>query len=311
MASEVSTQGLGGTGNGVGALDPLGSQDSLVLTDGGSLLLAVNAGSNELSSLSASSSGLAFSSKVASGGLFPNSVAVYGTLVYVLNAHTPNIVGFRLNAGVLQAIPGATFAVPGGAAAKPHDIRFSPDGSSVIVTVEGTNQIHVFALDPQGLVAGVRSTPSAGTAPFGFKFARRGVLVVTEAATASASSYTLTDQDTLTVISAAVANGQAATCWISLTSDGIFGFVSNTASGTLSTYQVSGDGHLNLAQAVAATLGPGGAPIDSALSADSRYLYVVDSAIGRVVFFRVTGASLHPLGSVTGLPLTVQGIAAQ
>jgi 6-phosphogluconolactonase len=309
--SEVSTEGVGGLGNGVGALDPLGSQDSLVLTGAGSLLLAVSAGSNEVSSLSASSSGLGFVSKVSSSGLFPNSVAVDRTLVYVLNAHTPNIVGFRLNSGVLHPIPGAVFTIPGGTNAKPHDIRFSPDGTRLVVTVEGTNQILVFALNTQGLVTGVTSTTAAGSAPFGFKFARNGVLVSTEAATASASSYRLTDQDTLDAISPAVPNGQAASCWISFTGDGKFGFVSNTASGTLSTYQVAGNGTLNLAQAVTATLGVGGAPIDSALSDDSRFLYVVDSALGRVVFFRVSGASLHILGSVTGLPQTVQGIAAQ
>src|SRR5437868_14284672 len=45
---EVSTGGLGGTGNGVGTLDPLGSQDSLILNDVGSLLLVVTAGSSDL-----------------------------------------------------------------------------------------------------------------------------------------------------------------------------------------------------------------------------------------------------------------------
>ena len=33
--------------------------------------------------------------------------------------------------------------------------------------------------------------------------------------------------------------------------------------------------------------------------------------LGRVVLFRVERGSLHALGSVTGLPTTVQGIAAQ
>ncbi|MCU1275099.1 MAG: hypothetical protein JWO48_2530 [Bryobacterales bacterium] len=159
-------------------------------------------------------------------------------------------------------------------------------------------------------LTGVTSTTAAGSGPFGFRFARDGVLVSSEANTASASSYRLNNQDTLSVISPAVPNGQAATCWISFTGDGKFGFVSNAASGTLSTYQVSGNGTLNLAPAVTATLGGGGAPIDSVLSDDSRFLYVIDSALGRIVFFRVTGASLHALGSVTGLPLTVQGIAA-
>src|SRR5207237_5307566 len=135
-ASQASTGGLGGTGNGVGALDPLGSQDSLVLTAGGTMVLAVNAGSNELSSLSAGSAGLKLLSKVPSAGTFPNSVAVNGTLVYVVNAHgTPNISGFRLGTdGSLHAIAGSTRSLPGGSAAAPHDARFSPDGTRLLVT---------------------------------------------------------------------------------------------------------------------------------------------------------------------------------
>ena len=78
---EVSTGGLGGTGNGVGALDPLGSQDSLVVSDAGSLLVAVNAGNNTVSSLAAGAGGVALLSNVASGGSFPNSAAVSGTLL--------------------------------------------------------------------------------------------------------------------------------------------------------------------------------------------------------------------------------------
>src|SRR5690348_4789104 len=85
QTSVASTGGLGGTGNGVGALDPLGSQDSLVLSV--TRLLAVNAGINELSPLGVGGNGVKLLSKVASGGEFPNSVALHGNLAYVLNAH--------------------------------------------------------------------------------------------------------------------------------------------------------------------------------------------------------------------------------
>ena len=88
-------------------------------------------------------------------------------------------------------------------------------------------------------------------------------------------------------------------------------FISNTAAATLSSYRIDGNGDLTLAEAVAAATGPGSAPIDSALSRNSRFLYVVDSTLGRVLIYRVAGAGLVPLGSVTGLPTSVQGIAAQ
>jgi 6-phosphogluconolactonase len=310
--SQVSTGGLGGAGNGVGPLDPLGSQDSLVLSGTGSLLLVVNAGSNQVSSLRAGGAGLALLSTVASGGVFPNSVALNGNLVYVLNAHgTPNISGFRVSStGVLQPIAGSTRNLPGGSTAAPHDIRFSPDGTRLLVSEDVTNEIDVFQLNNSGLVTGVTTTASAGSGPFGMRFGRGGVLVNVEANTGSASSYTLTAQDTLNVISPAVPSTQQATCWITLTGDGKFGFSSNTGSGTLSIYHVSGNGTLDLESAVAGSLN-GGAPIDSSLTSDSGFLYVVDSRLGRVVFFRVHGASLNQIGNISGLPTSVQGIAAQ
>jgi 6-phosphogluconolactonase len=275
-------------------------------------LLAINAGSNQLSSLSAGRSGVRLLSNISSGGSFPNSVALNGSLVYVVNAHgTPNISGFRLDsAGILSPIAGSTRNLPGGSAAAPHDIRFSPDGTRVLVTEDRTNQIDVFQLDNMGLVTGVVTQASAGSGPFGMRFGRDGVLVNAEANTASVSSYFLTPKDTLSVISPSVANGQAATCWISLTGTGKFGFVSNTASGTVSSYQISGNGTLNLVSSVAASA-DGGAPIDSALSGDSAFLYVLDSALGRILSFQVHGSSLVPLAIIAGLPTSIRGIAAQ
>jgi 6-phosphogluconolactonase len=101
-----------------------------------------------------------------------------------------------------------------------------------------------------------------------------------------------------------------ASCWLSLTRDGQFAFVSNTGSGTLSSYKVDESGTLTLSAALAASI-PGSAPIDSALSDDGAILYVDDSARGRVLTFAVHGGSLTPLASASGLPTTIQGIAAQ
>ena len=312
LVDRQRTGGRGGTGNGVGALDPLGSQDSLVANGDASRLLAVNGGSDEISALGVSEKGLTLLSTIKSGGDFPNSIALHRDLVYVLNAHgTPNVSGFRLAAdGVLRALPGSTRPLPGGSAAVAHDVTFSADGTRLIVTEEMTNQLVVFDVGNDGLLTAVTTTASAGLAPFGSTFARDGFLIVTEAASSSVSSYEVTSTDTLIPVSPAVPNGQAASCWISLTPHGQ-AFISNTGSATLSSYQVGPAGQLTLVNAVAATTGNGSAPIDSALSSDSRFLYVVDSAQGRIVGFAVNGTSLTPLGAVTNLPTTLQGIVAR
>jgi 6-phosphogluconolactonase len=309
--SSAATGGVGGTGNGVGSLDPLGSQDSLVLTANGGVVLVVNAGSNDISSLRADAGRLALVSKVPSGGNFPNSVAVNGDLVYVVNAHaTPNISAFRLGTdGTLTAITNSTRALPGGSNSAPHDVRFSPDGMRLLVTEGGTNQFDIFELSAAGVATAVNTQSVAGSGPFGFKFGRAGVLASAEADSASVSSYSLNPDNTLTVVSAAVPNGQAASCWITLTADGKFAFISDTGSGTLSSYSISGNWMVTLVDGVATT--DGGAPIDSALSNDGAFLYVEDSALGRILSYRVHGASLAPLATILGFPTTIQGIAAR
>ena len=312
LVDRQATGGRGGTGNGVGEVDPLGSQDSLIANGDASRLLAVNAGSDEISSIGVSEKGLTLLSRVRSGGDFPNSVALHGDLVYVLNAHgTPNVSGFRLAAdGTLRPLAGSTRPLPGGGAAAPHDVRFSPDGTRLIVTEDGTNQIDIFAVGNDGLLTGVTTAMSSGPGPFGFAFARDGFVIVTEAASASVSSYELASTNALTVITPSVVNGQAASCWISLTPQGQ-AFISNTASATLSAYQVAPEGQLTLVNAVAATTGNGSAPIDSALSGDNRFLYVIDSAQGKIMTFAVNGTGLTKLTVITNVPKTSQGIVAR
>jgi 6-phosphogluconolactonase len=300
----------GGRGTGATGVDPLASQDSLVLSGDGHLLLAVNAGSNELSVLEVKNGKLRWRDKIRSGGDFPNSVALSGDLVYVLNAKgaAPHINGFRLSPdGFLRSIPSARVDLPPGSAGA-NDIRFAEDGTKLLVTVSGTNQILVFEIGDNGVAGPPSAQASAGASPFGIRFGRNGIAIVSEAA-GSASSYDFDAADMLNVISAAVPDTQAAACWISLNRSATHAFVSNTASGTISSYQIDGNGGLTLLQAVAANLG--GAPIDSSLSRDSKFIYVVDSAMGRVVILRVDGGSLTPIGSVASLPASIQGIAAQ
>ena len=297
----------GGSGTGPKGADPLGSQDSLVLSGDGLVLLAVNAGSAEISVLGPRNGVLKLMSKTASGGAFPNSVALSSDLVYVLNSkgESPNITGFRLDPnGHLHWI--ATVNLPSGSAGA-NDIRFAPDGSELLVTVSGTNEILVFPVASDGTAGSPVTQASAGGSPFGIRFGHNSDAIISEAA-GSISSYQLTGADTLSVISGAVSDTQNATCWISVPRDGKFALVSNTGSGTLSTYSIDANGDVTLLNAMAAN--PGGAPIDSALSRDGKFLYVDESAQGKVLIFSVSGGSLVSIGSVS-VPLGSQGVAAQ
>jgi len=300
---EVAT---GGSGTGPNGADPLGSQDSLLLSGDGHFLLAANAGSNEISVLGGNLEHLVWLSKTRSGGDFPNSIALSGDLVYVLNSKggRPNVTGFRLDVnGVLHWI--ATVPLPAGTAG--NDVSFAPDGSELLVAVAASNQILVFPVAANGIAGSPVPQVSAGASPFGVRFGHNQTALISEAA-GSLSSYQLVGANALNTISGAVSDTQKATCWISVPRDGKYALVSNTGSGTLSSFAIDADGNVTLLSAVAAN--PGGAPIDSALSDDGRFLYVDDSVQGKVLIFRVEAGNLAPIGTVS-VSAGIQGIAAQ
>jgi 6-phosphogluconolactonase len=301
---EVAT---GGRGTGPNGADPLGSQDSLTLSGDGAFLLAANAGSNEISVLGVRNGALTWLSKTRSGGDFPNSITLSGDLVYVLNSKggTPNITGFRLDVdGSLHWI--ATVPLPSGSGGA-NDVRFAPDGSELLVSVSATNQILVFPVSANGIASNPVPQVSAGASPFGIRFGHNEVALIIEAA-GSLSSYEPVGADMLNTISGAVPDMQKASCWIAVARDGRSAWSSNTGSGTLSSFAIGSNGDVALLKSVAAD--PGGAPIDSALSDDGKFLYVDDSAQGKVRMFRVDGADLIPIGVTTVSP-GIQGIAAQ
>ena len=316
MVGTFPTGGLGfGSGN-----DPLGSQGSLILSDDGHFLLAVNAGSNNISVLQAGPLGLLPVGTFSSGGTEPVSLALYKDLVYVLNAGgTPNITGFELNPdGRLTVLAGSTRPLAGGTAAGPAQIGFTPDGSFLVVTEKNTNLIDTYRVLDSGLTAGPLSNASSGTTPFGFTFGRSGALIVSEAAggpggTSASSSYQIsTATGELSVISASVGDTQLGACWAVTINDGRLVYLSNTGSGTLSSYAVGAGGMLTLLNPAAGVTGSGTVPLDSAITSNSEFLYVLDDGTGQVSGFRIeSDGSLSALATVGSLPSGSQGIAAR
>jgi 6-phosphogluconolactonase len=168
----------GGNGAGTGA-DPLGSQGSLVLSEDQRLLFAVNAGSNSVSVFAVSGDQLRLLDTVGSSGVMPVSVTVKHDLVFVVNAGgIPNISGFTIDPETnrLLPLPGSTRNLPGGAAAAPAQVSFTPDGSVLVVTEKGTNQIDTFTLD-EGIPGPGVSFASNGIEPFGFAFGHDDITI--------------------------------------------------------------------------------------------------------------------------------------
>ena len=300
--------------------DPLASQGALVLSQGNQFLFAVNAGSNQISVLRISSSGLDLIDVVDSGGVRPISLAVHENLLYVLNeGGSPNITGFTVeDDGALTPLAGSTQPLIGDTAADPAQVSFNPDGTLLVVTEKAGNRIDTYTVDDNGLASAPIENASSGMTPFGFAFNNPGFLVVSEAfggapSASAASSYSAENDGVLSVISASVPNSQTAACWVAITNNGHSAFVSNTASGTISNYDVtSNDGSLTLINPIAADGGPDSALRDMALSNNSHFLYVQAAGGQEVRSFRVEhDGSLTLIDTDSGLPFGAQGIAAK
>ncbi len=281
----------------------------------------VNAGSNQISVLKIGKNSLDVVDVVDSGGIRPISLALHDDLLYVLNeGGTPNITGFEIDEdGTLTQLDGSTQPLIGGTGADPAQIGFSHDGDLLVVTEKSGNRINTYTINDDGLPSAPIDNASNGMTPFGFAFNNADTLVVSEAFggalnQSAASSYSAPDNGILSVISGSVPNSQTASCWVVITNDGKFAFVSNTGSGTISSYRINAEnGSLTLLNPVAATTGMGSAPIDMTLSVNSRFLFVLLGGTQSVASFRIGGGngSLTPVDTAGGLPFGAQGIAAK
>jgi 6-phosphogluconolactonase (cycloisomerase 2 family) len=303
----------GGLGTGAG----LGSQGSVVLSADGRRLFAVNAGSDEISIFDVHRTVLVLREIAAAGGAAPISLTVRGDLLYVVNAGrgdiAGNIAGFRVAAGSLQPIAGASQPLSA-AAVGPAQIELDPSGRTLVVTEKATSLLTTYAVDGSGRAGPPRVTASHGQTPFGFSFDRRGTLLVSEAfggaAGASAvSSYRLSADGIPQLISGSVATGQTAACWLTLGGSDR-AYTTNAGSDSVSGYRVDRDGSIHRFDDGGVTAAVGDAPIDLDATGDGRLLYVLDGGSDAIDILAIrSDGSLRSLGRVSGLPASTVGIA--
>ena len=339
MSPAVYVQTNDATGNEViafsraedGALAPLGryptagrgtgsphlaSAGSIVLSDDGRWLLVVNAGSDELSLFTVQPDGLRLADRAGSGGNKPTSVAVSGTLVYVLNNGTPSISGFHLADGKLTALPDSTRPLSS-ADADPAQVLFTADGRALIATERGTNSISSYLIDERGYAQGPTTIKSSGQTPYGFGLTADGSLIVSEAfggatGAAAASSYAVSGAGELTMVSGSVGDTRSEVCWVALSKDDRFAYVTNFGDGTVSCYEITADRSLRIHEPVAGSTRQGEKGIrDEAISGDGRYLYAIDPDAQKLFGWAVgQGGQLMPVGEFGGVPDTIAGLAA-
>ncbi len=299
----------GGLGSGAG----LGSQGAVTLSDDGRYLFVVNAGSNSVSTFALGNGELTLTSVQDSGGLHPISVGELNGLVYVLNDRgAGNVAGLRNDGGRLRPIAGSVRPLSAAGGTGPAQVSIGPEGDVLVVTEKVTNRLVSYALARDGSAGQPRVTASAGVTPFGFVFDRRNRLLVSEAGANTLSTYRLADNAPTAplVVSAAVPNGQAATCWAMVTPNGHFVYTSNAGSNTVSQYALDSQGRATLVAGAAGSTGAGGAG-DIAIPKHGRALSVLaPRAPGVVSFTLAADGTLTPAGSIGTLPAGVVGLAA-
>lgn len=212
----------------------------------------------------------------------------------------------------------------------PAQVRFTPNGNQLVVTVKGTNVIYVFPVNDAGKAGNPTISQAFGPALptyLGFTFDGSGRLLVTElfgtattipkGGSGAVSSFTVTTTGELTAISSDVADGGTAPGFIALESIlGHYAYVSNNLSASISSYAVGTGGTVTLLNGTAAT--PSG-PNDLATAHEgtASFLYVVAAGNGTAGAFQIntTDGSLTALAGSSafpGFPGTTlpQGIAA-
>lgn len=304
-AGSVATNGTGGAAG-------LGSQGALALSRNHKLLFAVNAGSNEISAFTIKDNALTFAAKVPSNGVRPVSLTINDEVLYVLNqgdAATPgNISGFSVSKkGELTPIAGATQPLSSnapGASIGAAQISFDDSGDRLVVTEKATNKIDLYDLNNDVAQPPVLYN-AQGSVPYGFAINKHNIMIDSEAATGSMSSYDLSE-GTLNVVTSSSLTHQAAPCWVVVTKNGKYAYTTNAGSGTISGYAVKTDGDLSPIHgiSVTASVAPNVAPVDMGLSKDSDFLY----ALTRDPATNMRGLSVFAVQSDGGL-LALPGLA--
>jgi len=307
MVGSFATGGNGGLRS--GPPDPLKSQGSLMLTQDGKWLLAVNAGSNSISVYQVQNNGLNLIGTTASGGTFPVSLTISGNEVFVLNASTPNITGFNLsNKGKLTSIAGSTDVLPSGGSYLYTQVGFDNYGKWLVVSDLGDSAILAAPVNSSGIPGAWQSSPSSGPAPFGFIFDARDNLLVVQAGNSAVSSYRVLSNGMLSPIVEAFNPTSSTSCWIvEDQTDDVF--TTNPGTNNISSYQ-DGDNSGNVSWLIPSAAS-GITTIDEGITNGGDFLYALAPGVGIDGYKISHDGTLKPVGTfpATGITGNSQGIA--
>jgi 6-phosphogluconolactonase len=297
----------------------LDSANSVVLSDNGKYLFAVNAGDNSVSSFVVHPHGMiTLASHVPSGGVLPVSVATEkkgkDRLVYVVNEWSGTIQGYTVGEdGKLNALAGSNRTLATGTLGAAAMIGFDATGTQLTVTERGAildpvaltfigsgpDLIDTFKMGSNGLPGAEVANPSVGEDPFGFIYTNSDHLFMTDSGVfGTVTSYSLnTGNGHLAPLDHTAAGGSAP-CWVVLSNDEKHAWVTNSLTASVSSFALGRDGSITLQGVVPTT---NNSALDEGASRDGRYLYVISTFVAGTVF-QSTSVDIYrtsPDGSLT------------
>jgi 6-phosphogluconolactonase len=307
----------GGKGTGTA----LGSLGSLKLSANGRWLFAVNPASDTISVFAVNGHKLHRTDVEPCGGSHPVSLAYHEMKLYVLNTGgTGNLTGFRLRwkTGKLDPISGSTFPLSNdqeGTSPQGVKISFCSAGLVLVVTEKDTGKVMAYRMyGPRPIGRKIYDSP--GATPTGFDFNPTGAVIVAEGqdgveGVSSASSYMMHCGDILNLVTSSLGDGGTAAAGVVNYPGGAYAYVSNSASGSISRYQVMADGGLVLRAGVAGMTGLGSKPDGMVFSIDGRQLYALCRGTDTVCGFHYgSKGTLSKFRTAVWIPGDSSGIAA-
>jgi 6-phosphogluconolactonase len=140
-------------------------------------------------------------------------------------------------------------------------------------------------------------------------FSRDGAALIVQTGPAgsssasSVSSYLVAEDGTLSPVTESVPTLGSAACWIALTPNGQFAYISNSLSSTISAFAIDSSGNVTaLPRTVVASLPTGSTNLEIAVSQDAQYVYTLNSGAATIGIFAVQpDGSLKLAGSASGL----------
>ena len=301
----------------------LDSAGSVTLSEDGRFLFVVNAGNNTISSFRVGAGGLSLADVEPSFGLRPISSTSHGNLLYVLNSDTAigSISGYRVAAdGGLSPIAGSIRPIGQPAGGFGAQIQFDAKGRYLVVTERafgGPGHLDVYPVDKNGAAGAPVLYPSSDLAPFGVAFTNQNLMIVSNEIApfvpSTVSSYDFSSAGVIAPIETEATNAAGA-CWTVITNDDKYTFVSSPFTQNINGFRIEHDGSLTGVNGTSVVATTPGLALDVALSRDSRYLYVLDSAFfssSALRAYAVNGdGTLEPLGSSAPFEGSAAGAAA-